>query len=240
MVQRHASARFALCQTLLECGSQPVGVSDAAHGLRLLQRAACSAEPFGLLIADSPGYLAAMGLKLCEAVEADEALRRIPRVLLHEKRRRAPRTASSPTPGSDARCSSRWCHGISSCAPSLGSLLHASTLDGLTPVPPPRSGLLVLLAEDNAINARLAIRLLEKLGHSVRHVTDGSQAVEAVMQTRFDAVLMDMQMPQLDGLEATRRIRAQEHGRRTPVIALTANAMKVMTRSASPRGWMAT
>jgi CheY-like chemotaxis protein len=92
--------------------------------------------------------------------------------------------------------------------------------------PQGRTGLHILLAEDNAINARLAVRLLEKLGHSVQHVTDGQLAVEALEKGAFDAVLMDMQMPRLDGLDATRKIRAHEHGQRVPVIALTANAMK--------------
>ncbi|HEY7543627.1 MAG TPA: response regulator, partial [Blastocatellia bacterium] len=93
-----------------------------------------------------------------------------------------------------------------------------------------RSGrrLRVLLAEDNAVNQRLAFRLLEKRGHSVRVVADGREALESVEREHFDAILMDVQMPDINGLEATAAIREKERatGRHTPVIAMTAHAIK--------------
>jgi two-component system sensor histidine kinase/response regulator len=84
----------------------------------------------------------------------------------------------------------------------------------------------VLLVEDNAINQRVARRFLERLGCEVQVVGDGKQAVEAFQRNSYGFILMDMQMPVMDGVEATQRIREIEGGtRHTPIVALTANAM---------------
>jgi CheY-like chemotaxis protein/anti-sigma regulatory factor (Ser/Thr protein kinase) len=83
----------------------------------------------------------------------------------------------------------------------------------------------VLLADDNAVNRRVGQKMLERLGCEVSLVNDGQQAVAAMRGGEFDVVLMDCYMPQLDGFDATRAIRALELGvRRTPVIAMTASA----------------
>jgi PAS domain S-box-containing protein len=86
----------------------------------------------------------------------------------------------------------------------------------------------VLVAEDNAVNQRLASRLLEKRGHRVTVTANGREAVEALSNQTFDLVLMDVQMPEMDGFEATAVIREREkqNGGHIPIIALTAHAMK--------------
>ena len=86
----------------------------------------------------------------------------------------------------------------------------------------------VLLAEDNEVNKRLAARLIEKQGHRVTSVGNGREAVERMATEAFDVILMDVHMPEMDGLEATRLIRRAEgvSGRHTPIIAMTASAMK--------------
>jgi PAS domain S-box-containing protein len=93
---------------------------------------------------------------------------------------------------------------------------------------PTRSGLRVLLAEDNAINQTHAVRLLESRGHRVKVVGNGLEAVAAWECGDFDLVLMDQQMPEMDGFEATAAIRVREAGtgRHTPIVALTAHALK--------------
>ena len=92
----------------------------------------------------------------------------------------------------------------------------------------PAASLRVLLAEDNAVNQRLAVRLLEKRGHHVVVAGNGAEALAAMEKQDFDLVFMDVQMPEMDGLEATAVIRGKEKisGRHQPIIALTAHAMK--------------
>ncbi|MDX2171075.1 MAG: ATP-binding protein [Deltaproteobacteria bacterium] len=91
----------------------------------------------------------------------------------------------------------------------------------------PTRALRVLLAEDNAVNQRLAVRLLEHAGHQVTVVGTGAAACAALATARFDVVLMDVQMPEMDGLTATARIRAREAAGApaVPIIAMTAHAM---------------
>ena len=84
----------------------------------------------------------------------------------------------------------------------------------------------ILVVEDNEVNRKLAEKLLEKMGHQVRIVANGAEACEAIQRRAFDLVLMDLQMPVMGGLEATRRIRAGEQGkgRHIPIVAMTAHA----------------
>ena len=91
----------------------------------------------------------------------------------------------------------------------------------------PGSGRHILLAEDNRVNQRVAVLMLEKRGFLVTVADNGRAAVEAYQQQAFDLILMDIQMPEMDGMEAFAAIRALERpqGRRTPVVALTAHAM---------------
>jgi two-component system, sensor histidine kinase and response regulator len=91
-----------------------------------------------------------------------------------------------------------------------------------------RVGLRILLAEDNIMNQHLISRLLEKMGHHVTTVSDGQMALHLSGQQQFDLVAMDMQMPVMDGVEATEKIRTREKqsGQHLPIVAMTANAFE--------------
>jgi two-component system sensor histidine kinase/response regulator len=86
----------------------------------------------------------------------------------------------------------------------------------------------VLLAEDNLVNQRLAVRLLEKRGHSVVLADNGARAIEAFRNGKFDLIIMDVQMPLVNGIQATAAIRGMEEltGAHIPILAMTAHAME--------------
>jgi CheY-like chemotaxis protein len=124
--------------------------------------------------------------------------------------------------------------------PGAGSTFHFTARFGIAAKPivqdaaagsatsAPGLGLHILLVEDNLVNLKLARRLLENNGHTVTCAADGVQALDACDRSRFDAILMDVQMPVMDGFAATAELRKREKllGRYTPVLALTANAMQ--------------
>ena len=107
---------------------------------------------------------------------------------------------------------------------------HAAATPAKTQTDPgmaARHPLRILLAEDNVVNQKLAMRLLQQMGYRADLASNGLEAVDSVQRQTYDVVLMDVQMPELDGLDATRRICAQMPvGARPRIVAMTANAMQ--------------
>jgi len=217
--------RTVLAEMVTQWEMQPTTVPSAQAALTELKTAAIAGHPYSLLIVDDE--MPEMdGLALVNEIRRLPALSTGIIMMI---------SAADP-----ARMLSR-CHqaglqhvltkplGQSELLDSVVSLLqpdgNKTAGGGNQPIGP---GLRILLAEDNEVNLELAMHLLSRMGHSVLTVRNGRQAVEAVQQEQFDLVFMDLQMPEMDGLQATQRIRELEQGgtQHTPIVALTAHAIK--------------
>jgi signal transduction histidine kinase/CheY-like chemotaxis protein/ligand-binding sensor domain-containing protein len=230
VVDDNATNRTILTEALGHWHMRPVAVAAGPDAVAELQRAAAAGTPYPLVILDAlmPGM---DGYAVAGAIRADTALSGVTVLMLSS----ADRTSGV------ARCREVGVTTYlvkpvkqSELLDAILSALDPAVLPAADAAGPPaagaagRRGLRVLLAEDNEINQKLAVRLLERWGHAVTVCRNGREAVDALARARFDVVLMDVQMPVMDGLTATAAIRERERqtGGHVPVIALTAHAMK--------------
>lgn len=209
----------------------PDTAPDAATALSMLHAAFAAGTPYDLLLTDA-GMPDVDGFTLCRQISGDASIGSTVIMML----------SSFDRDADAARCADL---GISAylvkpfkqselfdaIARTLGAHADAESRASQAPIAPPLPAvrpLHLLLAEDSLANQKLAIGLLSRWGHTLHVVDNGRAAVEAVQNGRFDAVLMDVQMPEMDGLQATRAIRDWERpsGQRIPIIAMTAHAMK--------------
>jgi two-component system sensor histidine kinase/response regulator len=233
IVDDNATNRVFLREQLRVWGMEADEAADGPTALERLRAAAAagSGHQVALLDMQMPGM---DGLALARAIKADPDLAGI-KLLLLSSWAEAGHSGESREAGIDARLPKPV------RASRLLAHLVAFLGRGSIPVPvspervaaeplasPPTRSARILVAEDNAVNQKLIARLLEKKGHRVDVVGNGREAVEAVTRVGYDLVLMDVQMPEMDGLEATQRIRAADRPTvaRIPIIALTANAMQ--------------
>ncbi len=212
---------------------KPTSVEGGEEALAELSSAWEGGDPYGLTLTDT--HMPLMdGFRLIERIRESPQLATATIMML----------TSAGHRGDAARCQKLGVAAYllkpirqSELREAIGRVLGAKAEGGAIPLitrftlqaTRERSALLsVLLVEDNAVNQRLAARLLEKRGHRVAVTANGREALAALEKDEYDLVLMDVQMPEMDGLEATAAIRKMEEGssKHQTVIALTAHAMK--------------
>ncbi|MSR64285.1 MAG: response regulator [Verrucomicrobiae bacterium] len=230
VVDDNATNRRILEAMLVNWRMKPTMVDGGQLGLDALLDAKASGTPFDIILLDyqMPGM---DGFSFAEKVQQDAKLMGTPIVML----------SSAAYLGDRGRYRQL---GIaihlmkpikqSDLLDAIVKVVHADVLEDVVDDPhlaskgkKSETPLRVLLAEDNIVNQRLAVRVLEKQGHSIVVVGDGKEVLNALEQASFDLVLMDVQMPHLSGLEATAAIREKEKttGTHIPIIAMTAHAM---------------
>jgi PAS domain S-box-containing protein len=234
-VDDNTTNRLILGEMLMRWGMTPVLAESAPAALEVMNTAAESGSPFGVVLSDvmMPGI---DGFQLAEQISGNPRLAG-PSVILLSSADRQPDSARCRQAGVAAYLGKpvKPSELLDAIVTALASStegaaekligrerrLRASALD--------RSrALRVLLVEDNATNEMLAVALLEKAGHTVATAHNGKEALAALANRCFDVVLMDVQMPEMDGFEATAHIRKQERatGGHVPIVAMTAHAMK--------------
>jgi two-component system sensor histidine kinase/response regulator len=230
VVDDNATNRHILERTLAYWRMRPTAVSNATAALNLLHEAKAAGVPFSLLVADC--HMPEVdGFTLVEQIQRSPDLSNLVTIML----------TSGGQRGDGVRCKE-----LGIAAYLIKPVLQADLLEALLQVLACRDNgaqtaqvitrhslregrlpLRILLAEDNVVNQKLASRLLENQGHLVVVAPDGAQALDTLEKQSFDLVLMDAQMPVMDGFEATAAIRRLEENTRAhiPIIAMTAHAM---------------
>ena len=229
IVDDHAVNRKLLVDMLAQWGMKPTAVSSSVPALTELRHAAASGAPYDVVLLDvlMPEI---DGFGVAEQIRADPTISRVELVML----------SSMDLTGHADRCRRL---GIdlrvakplrqSDLLDALSAYVGEDVAPQMTPsaslrVAQRAAPLRILLTEDNLVNRRVAVGLLEKRGHVVVTAGTGREALALLAEARFDVALMDVQMPEMDGFEATRRQREREkanNAKRVPIVAMTAGAM---------------
>ncbi len=229
VVDDNATNRRILEEMLANWHMKPTSAANGAAALATLQAAHLAGEPFALVLLDS--MMPEMdGFSLAAELRRNPDLAAATVMML----------SSADRQGDMARCRElgvaaylikpvRQSVLLDAIMTALGTSLADRTTPTTLDAPATcRRPLAILIAEDNAVNQRLAVKLLEKRGHSVAVAGNGHMVLAALARRQFDVILMDVQMPDMDGFEATAAIREHEQttGAHQPIVAMTAHAMK--------------
>jgi CheY-like chemotaxis protein len=237
VVDDTATNRLILEETLRLWGMWPTAVDCGEAALAELKRAKTAGEPYPLVLLDAqmPGM---DGFTVAGQIKREPDLAESTVMMLTSLGHQADAGRCrelglayylvKPVKQSDLLRA--VCSALVAVRPRVAVPVEPSppTAGAVTALAPTTGRLRVLLAEDNAVNQLLAVRLLEKQGHSVTVACDGRQAVDVLSREPFDLALLDIQMPELDGFEVAAAVRAREKstGKHLPLIALTAHAMQ--------------
>jgi two-component system, sensor histidine kinase and response regulator len=228
VVDDTATNRRILDEVLRHWSMQPALAESASQALDLLRAADQAGAPYGLMLTDA--HMPDIdGFTLTRSLRQDPTLAETKVIML----------TSGDRPEDVAHCSdlkiaayllkpTKPSELLEAIEGAMGALVPTRELIHTTDETLPLRPLRILLAEDSVVNQKLAVALLRRQGHTVTIASNGLEAVEAVDRETFDLILMDVQMPEMDGLEATAAIRVNQgaSGLHTPIIAMTAHALK--------------
>jgi PAS domain S-box-containing protein len=228
VVDDNATNRRILEEMLSNWQMKPTVVERGSAALAELKRAFAVGEPYPLVLLDA--MMPEMdGYTLARQIKNEPELRETTLMMLSS----AEGSAACAQELELAAClikPIKQSELFDAIVTSLGASPRSDNQPISRPIPEPAGTrrLRVLLAEDNAVNQKLAVHLLEKRGHDILVANNGKEALAALEKDRFDVVLMDVQMPEMDGFEATAAIRARERatGAHQRIVAMTAHAMK--------------
>src|SRR5713101_3435646 len=234
VVDDNATNRKVIMGQLLLCGVQPVSASSADEALALMRQARAADRPFDAALLDHlmPDC---DGADLGRIIVQDEALKSTRLILLTSSGQRGDSQLFADIGFAGYLLKPVTQRDLTECLvlvlANTAQSWHLQSQPMITRhalrAQRAQSRSRILLAEDNLVNQKVALKLLEKLNYRVEVVADGLAAVAAWQAGKFDLIIMDCQMPQMDGYEATREIRRLEPGKgHIPIVALTAHAMK--------------